>query len=127
MKKKTYTKQGAYQKIDNTKGKQIKGALDFNKEVLDILVDKGLATTENCCNYGLGMTGTTTIFAGNTFVTVNDNRIKANSLVFITVQSQSGNATYSVDPGDYVPGISFTIVRSNNSGNRVVNYLIINP
>lgn len=51
MKKKTWLKEGVYQKLDNTKGKRIKGALDFNKEVLDTLVDKDLVVTANCCNY----------------------------------------------------------------------------
>lgn len=51
MKKRTYLKQGAFQKVDNTKGNRIKGALDLNKEVLDTLVDKSLASTLDCCNY----------------------------------------------------------------------------
>ncbi len=51
MKKKTFLKQGAYQKVDNTKGNRIKGALDLNKEVLDTLVDKSLASTLDCCKY----------------------------------------------------------------------------
>lgn len=54
MKKKTYIKQGAYQKVENTRGTDIKGALNLNKEVLDTLVDKGLASTNDCCNYYIG-------------------------------------------------------------------------
>lgn len=51
MKKKTWLKEGVYQKLDNTKGKRIKGALDFNKEVLDTLVDKDVIETTDCCSY----------------------------------------------------------------------------
>lgn len=51
MKKKTFIKEGAYQKVDNSKGKVIRGALDLSKEILDVLVNKGLITTEDCCNY----------------------------------------------------------------------------
>lgn len=51
MKKKTYIKEGAYQKVTNTPSKKIKGALDFNKEVLDTLVDKDVIGTTDCCSY----------------------------------------------------------------------------
>lgn len=51
MKKKTYIKQAAYQKVDNTRGTDIKGALNLNKEVLDTLVDKNVLGTTNCCQY----------------------------------------------------------------------------
>ncbi len=51
MKKKTFLKQGAFQKVDNTKGNRIKGALDLNEEVLDTLVDKSLTSTVDCCKY----------------------------------------------------------------------------
>lgn len=50
MKTKAYIKQGSYQRSS----KKINGALDINKEVLDTLVDKGLISTEDCCNYFLG-------------------------------------------------------------------------
>lgn len=53
MKKKTFIKEGAYQKIDNTKSNKIKGALDLNKEVLDTLVDKNVLGTTDCCQYFL--------------------------------------------------------------------------
>ena len=53
MKKKTYIKQGAYQKVENTRGTDIKGALNLNKEVLDTLVDKNVLGTTNCCQYYL--------------------------------------------------------------------------
>lgn len=49
MKKKTYIKEGVYQKSN----KKIGGALDLNKEVLDTLVDKGVIGTTNCCQYYL--------------------------------------------------------------------------
>lgn len=51
MKKKTYIKQGAFQKVDNTRGTDIKGALNLNKEVLDTLVDKDVLGTTDCCQY----------------------------------------------------------------------------
>ncbi len=51
MKKKTYIQPGAYQKIPNTAGANIKGALNFNKEVLDTLVDKDVLGTVDCCQY----------------------------------------------------------------------------
>jgi len=51
MKKKTYIQPGAYQKIPNTAGANIKGALNFNKEVLDTLVDKDVLSTSDCCSY----------------------------------------------------------------------------
>jgi len=51
MKKKTYIKQSAFQKVENTRGTDIKGALNLNKEVLDTLVDKTLAGTVDCCLY----------------------------------------------------------------------------
>lgn len=47
MKKKTYIKEGVYQKSN----KVIKGALDLNKEVLDTLVSKDLVGTVDCCSY----------------------------------------------------------------------------
>lgn len=47
MKKKTYIKEGVYQKSN----KVIKGALDLNKEVLDTLVNKRLADSNDCCSY----------------------------------------------------------------------------
>lgn len=53
MKKKTYIKQGAFQKVENTRGTDIKGALNLNKEVLDTLVDKDVLGTTNCCQYYL--------------------------------------------------------------------------
>lgn len=49
MKKKTFIKEGVYQKSN----KVIKGALDLNKEVLDTLVSKNVIATNNCCNYYL--------------------------------------------------------------------------
>lgn len=51
MKKKTYIKQGAFQKVENTRGVDIKGALNLNKEVLDTLVDKDVLVTTDCCGY----------------------------------------------------------------------------
>lgn len=51
MKKKTYIKQGAFQKVENTRGTDIKGALNLNKEVLDTLVDKDVIGTTDCCSY----------------------------------------------------------------------------
>lgn len=49
MKTKAYIKQGSYQRSS----KKISGALDVNKEVLDTLVDKDLASTTDCCSYFL--------------------------------------------------------------------------
>lgn len=55
MKKKTYIKEEAFQKVSNNKGTDIKGALNLNKEVLDTLVDKDIITTEDCCTYTLSI------------------------------------------------------------------------
>ena len=51
MKNKTFIKQSAYQKVPNTAGANIKGALNLNKEVLDTLVDKDVLSTVDCCQY----------------------------------------------------------------------------
>lgn len=51
MKKKTFIKEGAFQKVPNNKGTTIKGALNLNKEVLDTLVDKDVLGTTDCCKY----------------------------------------------------------------------------
>lgn len=51
MKKKTFIKEGAFQKVPNNKGTTIKGALNLNKEILDTLVDKDIIGTTDCCQY----------------------------------------------------------------------------
>lgn len=53
MKRKVLLKASTFQKVENTRGTDIKGALNLNKEVLDTLVDKDLIATNNCCNYYL--------------------------------------------------------------------------
>ena len=46
---KTWIKQGFYEKLPNSKS--LKGALDFQQEVLDSLIREGLMGTVNCCDY----------------------------------------------------------------------------
>lgn len=93
MKKKTYIKQGAYQKVENTRGVDIKGALNLNKEVLDTLVDKDVLGTTNCCQYYL--TSTTVLedefesllnagaFPPNSFISVVDINGTLSHLAFV--------------------------------------------
>lgn len=46
---KTWIKQGFYEKLPSSKS--LRGALDLEQEIMDTLVRKGLATTEDCCTY----------------------------------------------------------------------------
>lgn len=46
---KTWIKQGFYEKLPSSKN--LKGALDFQQEVLDSLIREGLMGTVNCCDY----------------------------------------------------------------------------
>lgn len=83
MKKKTYIKQAAYQKVDNTRGTDIKGALNLNKEILDTLVDKDIIGTTNCCQY---FPTIPTILNSQAEVLIVSGEIPPNSLV-ITVDA----------------------------------------
>lgn len=91
MKKKTYIKQGVYQKVENTRGTDIKGALNLNKEVLDTLVDKDVLGTTNCCQYYLTAT---TVLVDEFESLFNTGAFPPNS--FVSVVDTDGNLDYLV-------------------------------